>query len=121
MADLVPLAGGAQAVDPLRGHRPALALLPRGCGAPGQCAIGELNRHPGALIHDPMLGFLGALRECGRWHLDWPRVYARETEAGLAVTLLWQRSPRLVDILVGDGVVAEVVRCPRHGTPTVLV
>jgi hypothetical protein len=66
-----------------------------------------------------MLGYLGAFGECGRWHLDWPRVYARETDAGLAFTLLRQDSPRFVDVLVGAGVRGRVRPCPRHGTPVV--
>jgi hypothetical protein len=69
------------------------------------------------LLHDRTLGYLGGLRDCGRWHLDWQRVYARETDAGLAFTLLRQHSPRLVDILVPGA--ASVGRCPRHGTPVV--
>ncbi|MFC4852542.1 hypothetical protein [Actinophytocola glycyrrhizae] len=79
--------------------------------------ITELDGGPYGLLHDPLLGFLGTLRQCGRWHLDWPRVYARETDAGLAVTVLGQRSPCLVDIVAGP---ATLGRCPRHGTPVVL-
>lgn len=79
--------------------------------------VEELDSGPYGLVHDSLLGYLGALRQCGRWHLDWRRVYARETDAGLAVTLLAQRSPSLVDILVGT---ASLGRCPRHGTPVVL-
>ena len=71
------------------------------------------------LLHDHQLGFLGALRRCGGWHLDWPRVYARETDAGLAMTLLRQRSPCFVDVLVGGGVKGVVATCPMHGTPVV--
>lgn len=79
--------------------------------------LDELDSGPHGLLHDSLLGYLGALRQCGRWHLDWRRVYARETDAGLAVTVLGQRSPCLVDILVGT---ATLGRCPRHGTPVVL-
>jgi hypothetical protein len=79
--------------------------------------VDELDSGPYGLLHDSLLGYLGALRQCGRWHLDWRRVYARETDAGLAVTLLAQRSPCLVDILVGP---ATLGRCPRHRTPVVL-
>jgi hypothetical protein len=67
----------------------------------------------------PTLGFLGRPGSCGRWHLDWLRVYARETEAGLAFTLLRQRSPRLVDILAAEPVGFRLGICPRHGTPVV--
>lgn len=79
--------------------------------------VRELDSGPYGLLHDSLLGYLGALRQCGRWHLDWRRVYARETDAGLAVTLLGLPSPCLVDILVGP---ATLGRCPRHGTPVVL-
>lgn len=82
--------------------------------------VDALGAGPYGLIHDPVLGYLGALRECGRWHLDWPRVYARRTTGGLAFTLLRQRSPRLVDALPAGGVPGRVEPCPRHGTPVVL-
>lgn len=71
---------------------------------------------PHALIAHPLLGVLGALGACGRWHLDHARVYLRTTPAGPAYTLLRQRSPRLVDILAGAG---RPGSCPRHGTPVV--
>ena len=77
----------------------------------------ELDSGPYGVLHDTLLGYYGTLRQCGRWHLDWRRVYARETDAGLAITVLTQRSPALVDILAGPGTLA---RCPRHGTPVVL-
>jgi hypothetical protein len=80
--------------------------------------VHELDSGPHGVLHDPALGYLGVLRQCGRWHLDWPRVYARETDAGLAFTLLRQHSPRFVDLLTGGG--ATLGRCPRHGTPVVL-
>ncbi|EID54558.1 hypothetical protein [Saccharomonospora xinjiangensis] len=79
----------------------------------------ELDGGPYGVLHDPVLGYLGALRDCGRWHLDHRRVYARPTKAGLAFTLLTQRSPMLVDVLVGGGVRGQIRLCPRHGTPVV--
>ena len=82
--------------------------------------LDELDGGPSGLLHDQALGFLGTLRHCGRWHLDWPRVYARPTSAGLAFTLLRQRSPRMVDILLAAGVAGAVAPCPRHGTPVVI-
>jgi hypothetical protein len=95
-ADLVPLAGGPQWTDAGRGRPLVRGDTP---------------------LHHQTLGFLGEVRECGRLHLDWPRVYARPTTGGLAFTLLWQRSPRLVDILIGlDGGIAY---CQAHGTPVV--
>lgn len=71
---------------------------------------------PVALIAHPLLGVLGALGGCGRWHLDHCRVYLRATSAGAAYTLLRQRSPRLVDVIAGSG---RPGLCPRHGTPVV--
>jgi hypothetical protein len=76
---------------------------------------------PHGLLADHQLGVLGGLRDCGRWHLDASTVYARETPAGLAFTLLRQRSPRLVDVLVADGVMGTVSPCPRHGSPVIEV
>ncbi|WP_197321942.1 hypothetical protein [Saccharomonospora sp. NB11] len=81
--------------------------------------LSELDTGPYGVLHDPLLGYLGALGECGRWHLDFRHVYARRTKGGLAVTLLTQRSPVLVDVLVAGGVHAAVETCPRHGTPVV--
>lgn len=82
--------------------------------------LDQLDGVPNGVIHDRMLGYLGAFDGCGRWHLDWRRVYARETDAGLAFTLLRQDSPRFVDVLAGDGVRGRVASCSRHGTPVVL-
>jgi hypothetical protein len=82
-------------------------------------SLSELDGGPYGVLHDPLLGYFGAFRECGRWHLDWRRVYARRTRSGLAFTLLTQRSPMLVDVLVDGGVRAEIRPCPRHGTPVV--
>jgi hypothetical protein len=81
--------------------------------------LDRLDGVPHGVIHDRLLGYLGAVGGCGRWHLDWTRVYARETGAGLAITLLRQDSPRFVDVLVGGGVPGRVTPCPRHGTPVV--
>jgi hypothetical protein len=74
--------------------------------------------HDGDDLRGRLLGGLTERRSCGQSHVDWRRLYVRETEAGLAFTLLWQRSPRLVDILVG--VEGRVGTCPRHGTPVVI-
>jgi hypothetical protein len=82
--------------------------------------LDSLDNGPFGVLHDPLLGYLGAFAECGRWHLDWTRVYARSTTAGLAFTLLRQQSPRLVDVVVAGGVRGTVEPCPRHGTPVVL-
>jgi hypothetical protein len=82
--------------------------------------LDSLDAGPYGVLHDPALGYLGALGGCGRWHLDWPHVYARSTSGGLAFTLLRQASPRFVDVLPAGGVRGEIARCPRHGTPVVL-
>ncbi|MEC3977242.1 hypothetical protein [Amycolatopsis sp. H20-H5] len=82
--------------------------------------LDSLDNGPFGVLHDPLLGYLGAFGECGRWHLDWTRVYARSTSAGLVFTLLRQHSPRLVDVVVAGGVRGTVEPCPRHGTPVVL-
>ncbi|EHR63720.1 hypothetical protein SaccyDRAFT_4924 [Saccharomonospora cyanea NA-134] len=82
-------------------------------------SVSDLDGALYGVLHDPLLGYLGALRECGRWHLDHRRVYARRTRGGLAFTLLKQRSPMFVDVLVDGGVRGDVRWCPRHGTPVV--
>lgn len=82
--------------------------------------LDTMDTGPYGVLHDPVLGYLGALEPCGRWHLDWPRVYARPTTGGLAFTLLRQDSPRFVDVLPAGGVRGEIASCPRHGTPVVL-
>ncbi|MPZ82682.1 MAG: hypothetical protein GEV28_20680 [Actinophytocola sp.] len=82
--------------------------------------LDQLDAGPFGVLHDQTLGFLGSFGECGRWHVDWRRVHVRETAAGLAFTLLRQRSPRLVDVLVGGGVRGRVGPCPRHATPVLL-
>jgi hypothetical protein len=82
--------------------------------------LDQLDSGPFGILADDTLGVLAGLRECGRWHVDWPRVYARNTPAGLAFSLLRQRSPRLVDVLPAGGVPGEVAPCPRHRTPVLL-
>lgn len=82
--------------------------------------LGALGDGRSGVIHDPALGYLGALGNCGRWHLDWRRVYARRTDAGLALTLLRQRSPRLVDVLVEGAQHADIAPCQVHRTPVVV-
>lgn len=82
--------------------------------------LDSLDAGPYGVLHDPALGYLGAFAGCGRWHLDWPHVYARPTSGGLAFTLLRQGSPRFVDVIPAGGVRGEIAPCPRHGTPVVL-
>jgi hypothetical protein len=102
--------GGA--IPAKEAQRRAADLVPL-AGTPSRTS----SVHNGQELYDPLLGVLGDRRGCGELHVDWRRVYVRETDAGLAFTLLWQRSPRLVDILTGAG--GRVATCPRHGTPVV--
>ncbi|GAA1232153.1 hypothetical protein GCM10009676_14060 [Prauserella halophila] len=81
--------------------------------------IDRLTGGPFGLLHDPLLGYLGVLRDCGRWHVDRRRVHVRETTGGLAFTVLERTSPRLVDVLVGGGVPGEVHACPQHASPVI--
>ncbi|MGW5052741.1 hypothetical protein [Actinokineospora sp. NPDC004072] len=108
--------GGDKDLDQLSAALPE-ALAPRVARAPlrGPEDLAD-PVGPHALIAHPLLGVLGALGACGRWHIDHRRVYLRATPAGPAYTLLRQRSPRLVDVLAGSG---RPGRCPRHGTPVV--
>lgn len=134
LPELAPLSGGDTAPDPRRGRDHVLAMVPGGRGpvagwrrpaggnnhdAVAHRRVSELTA-TGGVLHDPVLGYLGGYRGCGRWHLDWRRVYVRATPAGLAFTLLRQRSPRLVDVLVDGGVPGTVATCPRHRTPVLL-
>ncbi len=122
LADLAPLGVEVGLIDPTRGSGPVLAA-----GSPDAVRrrpdeLGSAACAPGDVLHDELLGYLGRLADCGRWHLDWRRVYARRTAGGLAFTVLGLGSPRLVDVLpsVSSGAaVAEVGPCPRHGTPAV--
>ncbi|MFJ9781677.1 hypothetical protein ACIRSS_18975 [Amycolatopsis sp. NPDC101161] len=85
-----------------------------------QRELDSLDAGPYGVLRDPVLGYLGAFGDCGRWHLDWPHVYARKTAGGLAFTLLRQASPRFVDVIPAGGVRGEIAPCPRHGSPVVL-
>jgi hypothetical protein len=78
--------------------------------------LDQLDGGPYGVLHDPVLGYYGALGECGRWHPHEATVLVRETRCGLAFSLPRQHSPRLVDILPAAGDQAELGRCPRHGT-----
>ncbi len=82
--------------------------------------LDSLDAGPYGVLHDPALGYLGALAGCGRWHLDWPHVHARPTAGGLAFTLLRQESPRFVDVIPAGGVPGRIEACPRHGSPVVV-
>lgn len=74
---------------------------------------------PGALLSDRLLGHLAVLLRCGRWHLDWRRVYARNSVTGAAFTLLRQGSPRMVDVIPVPGSPLQINTCPKHASPVV--
>ena len=82
--------------------------------------LDQLDTGPYGVLHDPALGYYGAIGECGRWHPHEATVLVRETRCGLAFSLPKQHSPRLVDILPAAGDQAELGRCPRHGTETLV-
>jgi hypothetical protein len=71
-----------------------------------------------ALLHDPFLGYLGALvPDCRRLHLDWRRVYARDRDAMVTFSRLDRRRPTLLDLVPPGAGAITVGPCPRHGTP----
>jgi hypothetical protein len=81
--------------------------------------LDQLDAGPYGVLHDPVLGYYGALGGCGRWHPD-EAVLTRETRFGPAFSLPQQHSPRLVDILPAAAEKVELGRCPRHGTEVVV-
>jgi len=129
-ADLIPLAGGVPETDHRR-SRQAISRFAAEVGAARRrtgrtvgpaVAVEELAGpgqplHAGTLLTDPLLGYLGVVGDCGLWHLPWPDVYARRTACGIAVTLLQQKSPRLVDVLLPGSAAANISVCVRHGRP----
>jgi hypothetical protein len=115
-ADRVVVVGGDKALEQFTAALPE-ALAHRAVRVPvrgPEDLAAPVGAH--ALIAHPLLGVLGALGGCGRWHVDHQRVHLRTTPAGPAWTLPRQRSPRLVDVLAGRG---RLGWCPRHGTPVV--
>ena len=76
---------------------------------------------PPAVLHEPRLGYVGARKpECGQWHLDWRRVYARERDGQLTLSRLDQRRPTLLGLLVPGADHVRVDHCPRHRTPVLV-
>lgn len=70
------------------------------------------------LLHEPRLGYLGALVPgCGSFHLDWRRVHARDRDGALALSLIRQRRPTLLDIMPSGADAVTVDECSRHGSP----
>jgi hypothetical protein len=81
-------------------------------------AAGDTHDAP-ALLYEPMLGYLGALvPQCRRFHLDSPRVYVRERDGVVTVSLPRQPRPTLLDIVPAAAGAVMVGRCERHGKPT---
>lgn len=70
------------------------------------------------LLYEPMLGYLGALvPECRRVHLDTARVYARDRDGAVTLSLTRSRRPTLLDIVPPGAERVTVGRCDRHRTP----
>lgn len=71
------------------------------------------------LLFEPALGYLGAVRpECGRFHLDPARVFARDRDGRVTLSLLQSRRPTLLDIVPPGADRVALGRCDRHGTAT---
>lgn len=89
--------------------RPVLRL-------PIAAAAGPAPAGP-ALLFEPRLGYLGALRpRCRRFHLD-RHVYARERSGTVTLSLLGRRSLILLDVVPPAADSVRIDRCPRHATP----
>lgn len=70
------------------------------------------------VLHEPSLGYLGALvPTCRSFHLDWRRVYASERDGAVTLSLLRGRRPTLLDIVPPDAEAVTVAHCPQHGSP----
>lgn len=79
-------------------------------------ADGDLPDGP-AVLYEPMLGYLGAVvPDCGRAHLDTPRVYARRRGQAVTFSLPYSRRPLLLDLVPPGADRVALERCPRHGT-----
>jgi hypothetical protein len=71
-----------------------------------------------ALLHDPVLGYVGALvPECGEFHLDHPRVYPRERGGLLTLSLPRSRRPTLLAIACAGAETVRAAECDSHRTP----
>lgn len=74
------------------------------------------------VLYEPMLGYLGArVPQCRQFHLDAPRVYARERDGTVSFSLPRSRRPTMLDIVPAGADRVTVQPCPRHGTPTLAV
>jgi hypothetical protein len=93
------------------GLRPVLRL-------PVAAAAGPAPDGP-AVLYEPRLGYLGAVRpQCRQFHLD-RRVYARERSGVVALSPPGRR-PTLLDIVPPAGDAVRLDRCPRHHTPVLV-
>jgi hypothetical protein len=70
------------------------------------------------LLYEPPLGYLGGRDpNCGHFHLDSPRVFARERNGLLTLSFPRSRRPTLLDIVPTGGDTVTAGRCPHHGVP----
>jgi hypothetical protein len=70
------------------------------------------------VVCEPLLGYVGARHpDCGQFHLDSPRVFARERNGLLTLSFPRSRRPTLLDIVPTGGDSVTVSDCPRHGVP----
>ncbi len=83
----------------------------------GRVAEADPDTTP-TLLHDATLGYVGALvPDCGRFHLDWRRVYARDRGGVLTFSLLHRRRPTLLALVPPGAEAITVAPCSRHTTP----
>jgi hypothetical protein len=97
-----------------------LALTRRG-GRLARPPVGAVAAAPAdrpVVLHEPSLGYLGALvPSCRSFHLDWRRVHAGERDGAVTLSLLRERRPTLLCIVPPGAEAVTVVACPRHGSP----
>jgi hypothetical protein len=73
-----------------------------------------------AVLFEPRLGYLGAVRPgCRRFHLD-RQVYARERSGVVTLSLLGRRRLTLLDMVPPGAGSVRVERCPEHGVPVLV-
>jgi hypothetical protein len=102
-----PAAGGGR-LRPVHRLPVAAAAQPGPVGTP-------------TVLHEPRLGYLGAYRpSCGRFHLDTPRVYARDRDGQVSLSLPGSRRPTLLDIVPAGADQVTLGRCEQHRTAVLL-
>jgi hypothetical protein len=123
--ELFPLRANRPQTAPTSHHGLRRALRAAGVREPSEihdaCKPLPQDARPGAVLHQPLLGYPAALGECGNWHVIYQDFYIRVlADSGLlAYTALRAEGPRLVDITLGEAAPARLGSCPRHGSPTV--